>query len=212
MTGGETTEKVIGELLAKLYAGFYVYAAISYMVWLPVLAGYMIISTTSWFQSLPDTRKGLVSMAYWLGLAFIVVLLFFMRYWKGYINRMAAKLGVLERTRDCWKYNLLWILGSALIIVLNALLGGTLGHRAIGFSVLVGLSIGNLGTAMLERCYGERSPASAYASIVLALGSMGAVITTSGVVEGIMYTSAVIILAYGLTIIQYLFKTLTSIA
>lgn len=57
MTRGEATEKVIGELPAKLYAGFYVYAAVSYMVWLPVLAGYMIMSTTSWFQSLPDKRK-----------------------------------------------------------------------------------------------------------------------------------------------------------
>ncbi len=186
-------------VLERLYAGFYIYSAMAYLVWLPVLAVFMLLWSIPQIASLPNWAKGLFSILYWLGAAAVLVGLVMKHYWKRYIERLAAKLEATSRAKakPCARFLTLWITTPIIIIGLPMVLNGILGEAAYAMSVAVGLAVGNMGNVLTDRCYGLRWPPPLI-SVLMLIASLPLIVVGvwGALVMVIMASYALVAIAY----------------
>ena len=202
----DTLEKV----LERLYAGYNLYGAIIYLAFGVATALFVLVAMTPWFQSLSGRGSTIASIVYW-GLAIIIVGYVSKHYGKSYISRLEARLGRrAERGRRCGLLSAAaWASFPATMMAawLVASMLGRGGAYASAFSVLFALGVGNLGNALMEKCYGgELVNPPMIAALLLFLGSPLALLSGWG------YAAMLIILAYTLAALGYVYNALKKIA
>ena len=209
--GEESLERLLREVSEKLYAGFYIYAALAYAVWIPVLAVFELVIAVAAPLAGESPWGWVIAAAYWF-LAGYLVAYSMGRYWRGYVERIAARTGLGGETRSnqCRRASLVvWLLTP-----LSILLAGLAVETVTGCNcpaswatgVMLGLAPGLFSNVAVEYCSGDRAPASLIAAIgVLVLAPTGYYLGWGG-------TAFSIIAAYSLTIVAYLFKALKRLA
>ena len=200
----ETLER----LLERLYAGFNVYAALSFQVWVVALSLDLLVSSLP----LGEGLNTLLEYAYW-PVVIMTALIYTVRQWRRYIARLAAEGGV--RTLPVWVKILAWLAAFAasgflacMIAPVAHLTPTALPPFTLLVAITMGVSLMALFEAMSMRRPGIATvPAAMLAALTAAYPPLAATLP-----DPWLYTIASILVAYSTATLLYLHATLRRIA
>ncbi len=200
----ETLEK----LLERLYAGFNIYAALSFQVWVVALSIDLLLSSLPLGEGL-DTLIGYV---YWAAVI-AVALVYTARQWRRYIARLAAEGGI--HTAPLWVKIVAWLAAfatSGLIACLVAPAARLTPTTLPPFTLLVAITTGVSLMAFFEaRSMGRPGIATIPATMLAALTASYLAIADM-LHDPWLYTLASILVAYSTATLLYLHAALRRIA
>ncbi len=198
----------------KLYAGWNLYIALTFLYWIPVLSAYTALASTSWFQGLRGERQAAVSIAYWAA-AVLPVFTLYTKTLKRYLERLEAAAHARRRIgpRRCGLLAAAsWPLGIMLEPFTAAALEPLLGPaRAQAAALLTFIAVGTLGVSWSEHCASKRLPPSLVAPAITALGIALLPLAPNDVYTAYMFAGSIITVGYSLTAILYVTAALRNI-
>ena len=197
------------KLLEKLYTGYKLYGAIIYLSYGVAINLFLLIAMTPWYRGLSSGGQAVTSIAYWV-IAAILVIYATNRYARSYLAQLEARLGERTTRRKCNKFSLVAWASFPLVMYgawVLADLAGRGGSYAASFSVLVALGAGNLGNALMEKCYGEGAANPPMISALLLLAG-----SPLALLAGWGYAAVLIMLAYTATALAYVYQALKKLA
>ena len=210
--GSEELARLLRRIEEKLYAGWNLYIALSFLYWIPVLNIYMAIISTSWYHNMSEYGQAIVDTAYW-GVA--VVLSFASMYMlvKRYIVRLVASYGDKysdRRRRTCNRLlGLFWLSGVAVSWLLYDYLGQVFGvERADAAWLLLFITIGTTGCAAAEYCASRKLSPSIVAPLATAIGLLLLPFTPPSEFASYTFASAMVTAGYSMAVILYVLAAL----
>ena len=214
--GGSDERELLKTLSEKLYAGFHIYAAAFYALWLIVLNAYLLWISTRLY---PVDYSWLASAVYW-GVAAVLAVVIGWRYLGAYGARLEAKAGIARgKAARCRVFHALW--ASFLVLMpASTYIGSLLGSIEAGmtYSILLAVTVGNWGVALSEACYHRltrsgHKPIACIPALTLTIASLffPVVLVNLGWAAW-LYMMASIGLAYSLATVAYTLAALKRVA